>query len=445
MKAKKWVALMLAAVVGGSLLVGCGSSKAPAASDGSASGTAEAKTEAGGASADTGKTEAAGGKTVIKITKWGEPGAEEVLVKEFNESSDSIEIKLDAIPGDGYGDRLTTSFSSGDGYDIFLSGEGDFYKWVGLGMVTPLDEFIASDTEWVNPMDADVMNMGVVDGSQSYLVKDYNPMCLWYNKDLFDAAGVDYPTDDWTWDDLYEAAKKLTVKNADGTIESFGFQAQSWNYAVACYLESQEFSYISEDLRTADGYLNNKDMVAALDTYFGWAEGDDRISPNTADTDTYGDGTAMMINGKLAMMINGGWAKTGLEDAGTNYATALIPGTHKSYFCASGYAISASSKNKEAAWEVLKWLTGERASQVRAEKEAVFPTAAAQLEEVKAGLSDDQKALIETLEYSVAPIGMRGELGSKINVALGEAFERITYKDGTTQNIMDDALASLNQ
>lgn len=445
MKAKKWVALMLTAVLGSSLLSGCGNAAKPAGTEGTASSETTAGAETGTTEAAADKEDAAGGKTVIKMTKWGDPGAEEVLVKEFNESNDKIEIRLDAIPGDGYGDRLTTSFSSGDGYDIFLSGEGDFYKWVGLGMTTPLDELIAADQEWQNPMDSDVMNMGMIDGSQSYLIKDYNPMCLWYNKDLFDAAGVDYPTDSWTWDDLYEAAKKLTVKKADGTVESFGFQAQSWDYAVACYLESLGYSYISEDYKTADGYLNNKDMVAALDTYFSWAEGEDRISPNTADTDTYGDGTAMMINGKLAMMISGGWAKTGLEDAGTNYATALIPGNHKSYFCASGYAISSSSKNKEAAWEVLKWLTGERASEVRAEKEAVFPTAAAQLESVKAGMSEDQKALISTLEYSVPPIGMRGELGSKINVALSVAFERIIYKDGATQDIMNEALASLDQ
>lgn len=427
-KAKRLLAVLITAALGMSMLSGCAGS--PSAKQGS---TQEPAKEFAG------QTQ----KTIIKMTKWGEPGAEEILVKEFNESNDQIEIQLDAIPGDGYGDRLTTSFSSGDGYDIFLSGEGDFYKWKSLGMVTSLDEMIANDKEWQNPMDENVMNMGMVDGSQSYLVKDYNPMCLWYNKDMFDAAQVAYPTKDWTWDDLYEAAQKLTTKNDKGEFQTFGFQAQSWNYAVACYLESLGFSYISKDFSTADGYLNNPEMAEALDTYFGWAEGENRISPNSADTDTYGDGTAMMINGKLAMMISGGWAKTPLEDAGTNYATALVPGDHTSYFCASGYAISTSCQNKEAAWEVLKWLTGERASQVRAEKEAVFPTAKAQLDTVKAGMTDDQKALIETLDYSVAPVGMRGELGSKINVALGEAFERITYKDGKTADILQEALDSL--
>ena len=430
---KKTIALLLTAAMSATLLAGCGSKTEGTATDSSTNSGAE-----------TTASETTGDKVVIKMTKWGDAAAEATLVEEFNASHDDIELQLDAIPGDGYGDRLTTSFSSGDGYDIFLSGEGDFYKWVSLGMVEPLDSYIAADTEWVNPMSDSIMEMGVVDGSQCYLVKDYNPMCLWYNKDMFDAAGVAYPTDDWTWDDLYAAAQKLTTKNDAGEFETFGFQAQSWAYALNCYLESKGLSYVSPDYSTADGYLNSPEMAEALDTYFGWAEGDDRISPNSADTDTYGDGTAMMINGKLAMFISGGWVKTGLEDAGVNYATALIPGNHASYFCASGYAISSTCKNKEAAWEVLKFLTSERASELRAEQEAVFPTAQAQLDTVVAGLSDDQKALFDTLEYSVPPVGMRGSVGNAVNIALSDVIERIVYHDGETMDILNDALAQVN-
>ena len=244
---------------------------------------------------------------------------------------------------------------------------------------------------------------------------------------------------------LYEAAKKLTTKNDKGEYETFGFQAQSWNYAVDTYLESLGYSYVSEDYSTAEGYLNSQGVADALDTYFGWTEGDDRISPNAADTDTYGDGTAMMINGKLAMFITGGWAKQNLEEANVNYATALVPGNHAAYFCASGYAISSSCKNKEAAWEVLKLLTGERASELRAELEAAFPTAEAQLEKVVEGLSDDQKALLQSLDYSVPPIGMRGKVGSQVNQVLGEVVERIVYHDADTMTILNDAVEAAKQ
>ena len=89
-------------------------------------------------------------KTTIRITWWGEVSendAEMQMIEKFNAEHDDIEVIADVVPGDGYGDRLLTSFSSGEGYDIFASGEGDFYKWVGVNMPLSMNEFIANDTE----------------------------------------------------------------------------------------------------------------------------------------------------------------------------------------------------------------------------------------------------------------------------------------------------------
>lgn len=438
---KKLLAIAMCLVLVAASFAGCSKSDSKGTTnEGAASGT-DTQTPT-----DTGKTDN-GKKITITVTKWGEVTENDVetkLIDEFNKTNDkNIEVKLDVVPGDGYGDRLTTSFSSGDGYDIFLSGEGDFYKWVDKGLATNLNDLIKNDSTFTNNMTDSIYNMGNINDGQYYLIKDYNPMCLWYNKDMFDAAKVEYPNANWTWDDLYAAAKKLTAKNDDGTFKTFGFQAQSWAYAASCYLESKGLSYISPDGTTADGYFNSPDMAKALDWYFGMAEGDNRVSPTTADTDTYGDGTSMMISGKLAMFISGGWVKSSLESAGTNYAAALIPGNHTSYICAAGYALGSRCKNPEAAWEVLKLLTGEKASELRTQYEAVLPTSKTQMDKLAATFTDDQKALLQTLDYGVQPIGLRGALGSKINEILSNTFDRIIFKDGKTQDILNEELNSI--
>ena len=92
-----------------------------------------------------------------------------------------------------------------------------------------------------------LMNMGNINGKQHYLVAGENPICLYYNKDMFDAAGIEYPTDSWTWDDLMEAAQKLTVQSEDGSYEQSGFNAQNWAYAVLTYLESLGLNFMNED------------------------------------------------------------------------------------------------------------------------------------------------------------------------------------------------------
>lgn len=385
-------------------------------------------------------------KTTITVTRWGEIGqndVEKTIIDKFNkENTDNIEVKYDVVPGDGYGDRLTTSFSSGQGYDIFLSGEGDFFKWVDKGLSAPLDDLIKKDTSYKNTMADSIYKMGLINGSQHYLIKDYNPMVLWYNKSMFDKQGVKYPTDSWTWDDLMAAAKKLTYK-ADNGKQAYGFNAQSWSYAVYCYLQSLGLDIADKEGKTVDGYLNSDKVATALDKYFGMITGPDKVSPSSSDLDTFGDAGSMMNQGLLAMMISGGWEKDGLKQAGTNYGTALIPGNHTSIICAAGYSIGTRTKNQDAAWKLLKLLTNEDASAMRAKYDAVLPAYDKQLKDLASTMDDRDKALVRTLDYGVQPIGMRSALGNTIDKYFTKAMENIVFKTAPTQNILNDTVKTV--
>ncbi len=385
-------------------------------------------------------------KTIIRVTWWGElseDDAEVQMIKKFNAEHDDIEIQYDVVPSDGYGDRLLTSFSSGEGYDIFASGEGDFYKWVSANMPLSLNDLIANDTEWVNEMDEALYNFGNINGNQYYLVRDYNPLCLFYNKDVFDEYGVEYPTSDWTWDDAIAAAKKLTVKNDDGTYACFGFNAQSWTYAALSYMTSKGLDIVNEDCTSVEGYLNSAEMAAALSEYVGFSVGDDRISPDAADQDTFGSTSAMLINGKLAMTISGAWDKSTYETAGVNYGTALIPGNHAGYLCASAFAISSQCKNPEAAWEVIKALTGTECSELRMKYTAALPTSTSLLDAMRADYGEANQGILDSLEYAVQPVGLRGAMGNAAVTAFSNAFERVQYNDGTVEDILNDAVAEV--
>jgi multiple sugar transport system substrate-binding protein len=386
-------------------------------------------------------------KITITVTHWGEVkdnDPEKMIIDKFNaENTMNIEVVYDVVPGDGYGDRLTTSFSSGEGYDIFASGEGDFYKWVDKGLARPLDDLIAADTSYQNEMAQSIYDMGNINGSQYYLVRDYNPLCLWYNKDVFDKNGVAYPTSDWTWDDLITAAKQLTVQNEDGTYESFGFNAQSWAYATLTYLQSNGLDILSPDGTTVDDYLNSPEVAAALEKYVAMSAGEDRISPSAADLDTFGSASAMFINGTLAMTINGGWMKSSLDDANCNYSTALVPGNHAEYLCASAYAIGTRCEHPEAAWEVIKALTGAECTALRVEYSAALPTIDSQLEVLKANIGDRAQGLLDSLTYGVQPVGLRSKVGNPAATAFETALQRMIFNDGTTQDILNDAVAEV--
>ena len=385
-------------------------------------------------------------KTTIRITWWGEVSendAEMQMIEKFNAEHDDIEVIADVVPGDGYGDRLLTSFSSGEGYDIFASGEGDFYKWVGVNMPLSMNEFIANDTEWVNEMNTALYNFGNIGGEQYYFVRDYNPLCLFYNKDVFDKYGVEYPSADWTWDDAIAAAKKMTVKDEKGNYECFGFNAQSWEYAALTYFTSKGLDIVNEDCTSVEGFLNSPEMAAALSEYVNFSIGEDRISPDAADQDTFGSAAAMLINGNLAMTISGAWDKATFENSGCNYGTAVVPGNHANYLCASAFAVSKNCKNPAAAWEVIKAMSGSECAALRAQYTAALPTSDALLEEMKANYGEANMGILESLNYAVQPAGLRGEIGNPAVAAFKTAFERLQFADGTVEEILEDAVAEV--
>lgn len=451
---KKLLSLMLSTVLITGLITACDSANNGAAGSGETGGNAaadtaqEAQAPAGTDETDGAGEAAAGGEKIqITVTRWGEiteNDAEKMMVDKFNAESDAIEIIYDVVPGDGYGDRLTTSFSSGEGYDIFASGEGDFYKWVETGMAAPMDDLMAADGDWTADFNPAILEMGNIQGSQYYIVRDYNPICLWYNKDVFDKNNVEYPTNDWTWEDLETAARALTVKGADGSFESFGFNAQTWEYASLTYLQSAGVNILSPDGSTADGYLNSPEMVTALERYVGYSRGDDRISPNTSDFEAFGSASAMLIDGSLGMTLDGGWALQGMKDSGINYGTAVVPGNHESYLCASAFAISSRCENPEAAWEVIKALTGPECTELRTQYTAALPTIDSQLEILKGSLGENNLGLIDQLAFSVQPAGVRSPLGGHAVRAFVEAYERVLFQDGETQTIMDEAVEAAN-
>ena len=285
--------------------------------------------------------------------------------------------------------------------------------------------------------------MGKIDGKQHYMVTDDNTICLFYNKDMFDAAGLEYPTNEWTWDDLMSAAEKLTVKNEDGTYEQYGFNAQNWEYAVLTYVESLGLNFMNEDGTECEGYLNSPEVAEALDKYFAMAEEPNKVSPAASDLDTFGSATAMMGAGKLAMFVSGAWDKAAMDASGANYGMALIPGNHTSYLCAAGYAIGANCKNPEAAWEVIKFMTSKHASEVRTEINGIIPTDESLIDSFEATLDDDHKAYLQAIDYSVQPIGMRSKMGSKINEKTKEMFENIIFHTSDTQTILDNVVAEV--
>jgi multiple sugar transport system substrate-binding protein len=379
------------------------------------------------------------------LTHWN------TVISNYQAAHPNVQVQLEAVPQD-YGTKLLAELASGTAPDVFMSGDGDVAKWVNLGAAENLDPYISGsngfDPSILFPAVAD---FGKVNGSTYYLTKDYSPLVIYYNKDLFQKAGVDEPTASWTWDDMVNAAKKLTL-DANGndatsanfdatTIKQWGIQMPyTWDRAIEPIIYAGGGSMISDDGSKFTGAMNSDATIAALQAYSDLYL-KDHVTPSNADVQSY-SGTDLFQSWLVAMYWNGVWPLNGYKAVdGLNFGTISLPsGTagNANVLCWSGFALYSGSQNKDAAWDFLKYIaTGDGAKEFA--QYAWTPVVAVAQEQ---GLDKDPltSAIVADLA-NLKPIPDQltpywGDCGSKF---FGQEFTTVLENGVAVKDAMDKA------
>jgi multiple sugar transport system substrate-binding protein len=316
----------------------------------------------------------------VRVGSWDSADALapfNAAIASFEAAYPGVKVQLEDVP-QGYGDKLLAEFASGTAPDVFQVGDGDVAKFAAQGVFEPLDPYIAG-TKGNDPLDTSVFIKAVADigkvGDTTYLLtKDSSPLVLYYNKKLFDAAGVAYPTSSWTWTDFTAAAEKLTVKDAAGKITQWGIQLPDgwgdpyWSRGIWPIIYQNGGDVISPDGKTVTGYLNSDATVAALQWYADLFL-KSKVAPSKADVAAL-SGADLFQTGKVAMMWTGVWPLGGyIKDTTMNFGTTQLPqGTQRgNSICWSGFALYSKSQNKDAAWAFLRWVGADKGAEAFAE------------------------------------------------------------------------------
>jgi len=192
-------------------------------------------------------------------------------VAAFEKANPGITVDFQILPD--YGTQIQTAFASGDYPEVFTVGQGDFPSRQDSGVLADGNDKIEAKDDFYPGLVAAFSK----DGDLYCAPKDFSTLGLLYNKDLFDKAGVKYPTSEWTWDDMKTAAKTLTSGDVVGV--SLAADPDRW--------ESFFYGNGAQIFDTDGKVVFNSDAgVAALDFYAGFAK----------------DGT-----GKTPADLNAGW------------------------------------------------------------------------------------------------------------------------------------------
>jgi len=207
-----------------------------------------------------------------------------------------------------------------------------------------------------------------VDGVKYGVPKDYSTFGLWYNKALFDAAGVAYPTSDWTWDDLYNAAVKLTDK-ANGV---YGFIARYDTNDGAYHFIWQNGGDIINADQTASGF-DDPATIGAIEYMVKFVK--EGLSPTAADLANT-DANSLFLSGKAAMQIAGSWNCSAFAAASDmKLDVAELPqGKQRACLCGGmGWVLNAADADNAAAKQLLSYLAGYDANVIQAQSGVAIP------------------------------------------------------------------------
>lgn len=354
MKFKKVMALALASTMVFSMAA-CGGSK----DDGGSSDAGDSK-----------KEEKSEGGDTLSISIWDsnqEPGINEILA-DFTEET-GIKTKLTVVKWDEYWTMLEAGAQGGSLPDVFWMHSNESQRYMSNDMLLDLTDKIA-DSDLIDPANypEDIWGLYTYDEKYYAVPKDVDTIALWYNKAMFDEAGLAYPTADWTWDDVTEAAKKLTKE--DGS--QYGLAVRNDNNQAGYYnLVYDNGGHIINEDKTKSGWDDPK-TIEAMEVLESWIK--DGVMPPIETMSENGE-DVLFQSGKVAMVLQGSWMVAAYRDneyTAENCDVVELPksattGRRASVYNGLGWAASANGKNTENAWKLIEYLGSEKAQKKQAE------------------------------------------------------------------------------
>jgi putative sugar ABC transporter, sugar-binding protein len=366
----KVLASVLAGAMAVSMLTGC-SSNGNTNSSSQAASTQESKAEE--SKTEESKTEEAAASTdeevTIKIAAWDASSSATTtpLIEGFEKAHPNIKVELIDIASADYTQKLSVMLNGGNDLDVVWIKDADTTPTLaGRGQLEDLTPYIERDGIDLGMYNglAEPMNMG---GKQVAVPTNTSYYILYYNKDIFDEAGVDYPTNDMTWADFEELAAKVTI--GEGSDKKYGALLHTWQACVINWgiAEGKE-SILSTDYSFLKPYyemaLRLQDAGYVMD-YSTLKTGNIHYS-------------SPFLQGQVAMMPMGSWFmatiinKINAGESNIHWGIATLPHAES---IEAGYTvgattpmgINANSKNKDAAWEFVKFVSGAEGAQIYAE------------------------------------------------------------------------------
>ena len=288
-------------------------------------------------------------------------------IEAFQAANPDIKIEIQDTPAADYVTKLNTQLNGGSDVDLFLVKEADKTKtFYDRGQLADLSSYIEADGIDMSAYNGTDANF-IFDGKTYGMPVRTDQYVLFYNKDIFDAAGVAYPSNDMTWAEFEDLAAQVTI--GEGATKKYGAYFHSWNACVQNWgVQDGKHSIMDGEYSFFKPYYEMVLRMQEAGTCMSFAQ-------IQASGLSYTD---IFAQGQVAMLPMGSWlintmvARNLSGESDVNWGVSVVPHADD---VPAGYTVGATtpicinnaSKNKDAAWKFASFLSGPEGAQIMAE------------------------------------------------------------------------------
>ncbi len=352
----------------------------------------------GSTSPESGQEQATGEKVTItylvrtdigaKILEWNDKA-----VQDFEAKNPDIKVEVVGVPWGDYNAKLLAMFAAGTPPEVSANYAAGFATFYANGAITPLDDLIAAYNVDVSPIEQAARDAVTREGKLWALPLAHMPTIVFYNKQLFDEAGLDpLPTDvtdtSWTTDKMFQVATNLAHDVGDPRSAVWGMVfgtgqlgTYSWLWGVDPF-NNQGGPELTEAYQTGIVTEVYYDTPTQID-FMQWLVDltyKHQVAPRPSDTDAISQTVGWpMMSGRIGMYVNGAWAFTNFADVQPEWAWSVAPlpygpaGKNTSPLYNDSWMLSAGARHPEEGFRFLKYLALEEGARLYAEITGFFP------------------------------------------------------------------------
>ncbi len=337
------------------------------------------------------------GKVEITYGLWDKnqlPAIKEII-NLFQKKNPNIKVKTELTPYKEYFQKLETAATGGAMPDVLWMNGPHIVQYAEGNVLLPLSDLVKKDNYGLDNYPKSLVDLYTVEGKVYGIPKDFDTTGFYYNKKIFDEAGVPYPDDTWDWNKLKEVAVKLT--NKDKGI--WGFASVLNNQGGYYDLIWQNGGHIIPKDGKSVGF-DQPEAIEALKYDISFIK--EGLSPTQAQM-TETAPSELFSSGKIAMMFDGPWMVPEYKK-NPDINVTVVPKGKQRAVSIHGLAnvIAANTKHKDAAWKFVQFLGSKEVAEVFAKTGTVIPayngTQDAWLQSVP---NLNLKAFIDEVDYSV--------------------------------------------